>query len=657
MQKVKYIIITIFIMIGLIITGELYQSYTDSVSDFYETTFYVQPGIDADYMIEDIYNTAQSHNVSVFFIDKFVENSFSTKISVYSDEKIRNILISDYYLRKGKIKSFFSGSTEVNYYDYMDVPEKIIDGDTPTYYLYGEYDDMVEMKRELIDKYGGKFPKDEGYRGIEEQYSAVTAIWIIIGILICFLSFYAIVISQREYMVRATMGENLFSIYLKTVLLDTVFMISVFLIEYSILLNFTNVSFLSDISFGAIIIIAVTNCLLSLKILFFKIREAFSKTAGRQELIFGSYVIKVISCCTVMVLLTFQFSTMKEALSYYKQKDFFKGLSDYSYVSIRYNGTHEVRDQFLRCFDDRYLIADPCIGFGEDGLVGDNTNTAVLMNYDMIKKISDFNSALSGVELPTGGCIIVPESSVISEEDYEYLKQSITEYSTLDNELSTDDIPVIEYKDETVIIAVEKGFINFSEWWEQPVIVAIDYYDWPLLNEEELTDNVGAFSVREYNMMVKASSQEIYEFIDQYKDCKADVTNVYEYYQYRWTVLKRTMYLSIIIAMMLILLEVSINILIVNFEYKFNSVELALKKILSYSKAERLKRLCLTTGIIITISTILCFLVIKFLGLDYAFLSVISSVLVLVLNHLVIVLSMEKNDKVNIPKILKGGVV
>ena len=121
--------------------------------------------------------------------------------------------------------------------------------------------------------------------------------------------------------------------------------------------------------------------------------------------------------------------------------------------------------------------------------------------------------------------------------------------------------------------------------------------------------------------------------------------------------MKRSMYLSIIVAIMVILLEISINILIVSFEYKFNAVELAVKKILSYSKAERMKHLCVTTGAIIAISTIICFIVIKLLGFDYAYISIISAILVSLLNYLVITLCTERYEKTNIPKILKGGEV
>lgn len=659
MKKIKYIITMIFIMVGFVMTGELYQSYTDDISNFYETTFYVQPGVEADDMIKDIYDTAKEHKVSVFFIDKLVENSFNTRIWVYSDKETKDMLISDYYLREGKSESFLSGSTEVFFYDYMAVPDKILNASTPTYYLYGDYNDMVEMKRELVDKYGGSFPKNDDYSSLEEKRTSVIAIWAIIGVIICFLSFYSIAISQREFMVRATMGESFFSMYLKNVFLDTAVIILVYIIEFKILMQFTNVAFLSDISFKAMVIIIFINALVTLKILFLKIREAFNKITGRRELMVGSYIIKFFSCCVVMVLLTFQFATIKEAISYYRQRDFFKEHNNYSYIRIKYMGPYEVEEQFIRHFDDRYLIADPYISFGEwDDYSIVNSQTAILMNYKMLEEMKQYIPGVSVSELPEKGCVIVPEGFEISEEGYEFLKRNITDYD-IDNERNIDSIPIIQYnnEDKVKIIAIEEDFINKSEWWEQPIILAIDDCDWPLLSEEELTDRRKEFSMRTYNMMINASSQEIYDFIEEFDGCEVEVTNVYEYYKYRWTVMKRSMYLSIIVAIMVILLEISINILIVSFEYKFNAVELAVKKILSYSKAERMKHLCVTTGAIIAISTIICFIVIKLLGFDYAYISIISAILVSLLNYLVITLCTERYEKTNIPKILKGGEV
>ncbi|MBP1566871.1 MAG: hypothetical protein J6A58_14100 [Oscillospiraceae bacterium] len=659
MKKIKYIITIIFIMVGFVMTGELYQSYTDNVSNFYETTFYVQPGVEADDMIKDIYDTAKEHKVSVFFIDKFVENSFNTRISVYSDKETKDMLIADYYLREGKSDSFLSGSTEVFFYEYMDVPDRIVNASPPTYYLYGDYNDMVEMKRELVDKYGGSFPKNDDYSSLEEKRTSVIAIWVIIGVIICFLSFYSIAISQREFMVRATMGESFFSMYLKNVFLDTAVIILVYIIEFKILMQFTNVAFLSDISFKAMVIIIFINALVTLKILFLKIREAFNKITGRRELMVGSYIIKVFSCCVVMVLLTFQFATIKEAISYYRQRDFFKEHNNYSYVRIKYRGLYDVHEQFVRYFDDRYLIADPCISFGEcDDYSIVNSQTAILMNYKMLEEMKQYIPGVSVSELPEKGCVIVPEGFEISEEGYEQIKRHIIDNDINNDKRNTDSVPIIKYNDKVKIITIEENFINKSEWWKQPVIIAIDYYDWPLLSEEELTDRKREVAdIRTYNMMVNATPQEIYDFIEEFDGCEVEVTNVYEYYKYRWTVIKRSMYLSIIVAIMVILLEISINILIVSFEYKFNAVELAVKKILSYSKAERMKHLCVTTGAIIAISTIICFIVIKLLGFDYAYISIISAILVSLLNYLVITLCTERYEKTNIPKILKGGEV
>jgi len=223
MTKIKYIIFSILILIALIIPGELYQSYVGQNSKFYQTSFCLQDCYKAREMLSDIQNTAKSHNVSIFVQDIKVKNMFTCEVNIYCDDIVKQILSSEYSIKSGKYKSIFSGNTTVNFYDFMDVSDKLLENEPSFFQLLGDYDDMVKMKQDLISLYGGKFPNKDSYDILKNMKRTILGIWCLITLIICFLSFYFLTLFQRELMVRSTMGEQPFNLYLKIIFSDSIF--------------------------------------------------------------------------------------------------------------------------------------------------------------------------------------------------------------------------------------------------------------------------------------------------------------------------------------------------------------------------------------------------------------------------------------------------
>ncbi len=70
MQKIKYIVFAVMIMIGLLVTGELYQEYLDRFDYFYYVTFYAEDETEYQSMLADISATACQYDVAVFAIEQ-----------------------------------------------------------------------------------------------------------------------------------------------------------------------------------------------------------------------------------------------------------------------------------------------------------------------------------------------------------------------------------------------------------------------------------------------------------------------------------------------------------------------------------------------------------------------------------------------------------
>ena len=82
------------------------------------------------------------------------------------------------------------------------------------------------------------------------------------------------------------------------------------------------------------------------------------------------------------------------------------------------------------------------------------------------------------------------------------------------------------------------------------------------------------------------------------------VTNVYENYIYHWTILKRSMCISIALCLLILFLEFIVIKYIIKLEYEANAIELSLKKILGYGLWEKNSRILILTLIASIVSII-----------------------------------------------------
>jgi hypothetical protein len=72
-------------------------------------------------------------------------------------------------------------------------------------------------------------------------------------------------------------------------------------------------------------------------------------------------------------------------------------------------------------------------------------------------------------------------------------------------------------------------------------------------------------------------------------------SNVLDIYDGNWTVLFRSVKLTIAISAILAFLELTLMMLIIQLEYKLNAMEMALKKVHGYTLLGRLKRMLIIT--------------------------------------------------------------
>ncbi len=106
---------------------------------------------------------------------------------------------------------------------------------------------------------------------------------------------------------------------------------------------------------------------------------------------------------------------------------------------------------------------------------------------------------------------------------------------------------------------------------------------------------------------------------------------------------------------MLIILEISVNILIIKVEYHFNAVEFTVKKILGHSKLSRNKTIFITTVVSILIGVVISVTILIILGKFNIIALLLALTIISVTESVIIGKYSDKYEKESIQKILKGG--
>ena len=149
MKYLKKTVIVFLMIISVVISSEIYQSYLNMIDNFVKTDFYIPSDCSRENMLSEINETANSNNIIVFKLHINTVSAFHNVIDIYADTNVLSYLEKNYFLKEGEFRSFVSGKTTVNVYDYSEIPETLIN-DEPFFNLIGNIEDMRNFKSELV---------------------------------------------------------------------------------------------------------------------------------------------------------------------------------------------------------------------------------------------------------------------------------------------------------------------------------------------------------------------------------------------------------------------------------------------------------------------------------------------------------------------------
>ncbi|WP_019850756.1 DUF1430 domain-containing protein [Desulfitobacterium sp. PCE1] len=658
MKKIKLIVISLLISIGFLFNGELFVLYLDYFQNsYYQSGFdfvNMDAAIEEEEVIQDFLQAGKTYDVDFFFLDSTIVSAYNKEITIFgTPNALKTIQASG--IPEGKHKSLFMGEMQVRYEDFSKI--KTMEKFQDCYYIGDPSQEkaMRLFKASLVDKYSGSLPKL--FSSDKETWLNLFTVWSIIFSLILLLTIYEIISLKKEIMVRITLGEGVKALFVKNALADIGILVSVFIILSFLLSSLSNVYFKIEALALAFAVFMMVNTLINGAILRVDFKKDMVARRSSGGLLTANYSLKILTTILTLIILSSNFAILTQGYLMYKQGDFFSAHKDYSYYQLNYrvnnylgkttSDTGMMNQEFYRRFQKYSLqYNDLTANFSSPYPV-------VLINRNSFKEISGVNHALTEAvkSADEDYYILLPPGISENSQEYTIAKEIFTTFLGRNNNSS---ITTKAYDNDVSLVGIHNQPYKYvSRPMENPIILFNNTLQ--QINESQ----AGKTMYYAYSTMYNIPEQEFNQFIQEYQlsDQIVAQSNVLDVYEYNWEIASRNAKLVLILSIFLLALEIALISFIIKLEYQFNAMELALKKVLGYSRLARNKRLILITLVVFLLSLALALLLKGLLEMDEGVDLIWGGLILLTVELVFIMKKAGAMEKTHVPSILKGRVV
>lgn len=609
MKWVKYLIGSLLIVMSFVFTGELFIFHLDQFQEsYYQATFvFDETTAEASEIISDFLETANHYDVDFFFVDGAITSDIKKEIKIYGTEGALTTL-KNRQIKSREYGSLFVGTTEVmlrpitEFSDIMKMKS--------CYFIGDDVETLRAFKSKLVDKYSGGMPKL--YASDQQTIANLVLVFGGSFAIILLMSSYEILISKKERMVRYILGEDSRQIVWRNILTDTLVFSGSYGLGSLLCSKVSNVSFMSSLSLGMLVIFLILNGGLWLFSLKSHLKKDLVKNVDGQWLLIVSYGMKAITFVLTLLLITLNLIVFVEGYDYYQQRHFFKTHKDYAYYQINYRleedltgeRTNEIIQKFHQTFKNQSLMyADLSDHEYSVRLINEQTKRELLrQQHPMADVLSQCTEEKVYILTPSTMKQEANVKAYLQMMVRMYLGEAFTDLSLIE---------FIPYEEKVRLLGISDPMYTYrSHYSKNPIII---------LNQTTIQhDPTGNAIYYAYDVMYDLSDEEFSEFIKEYgiQDQILKKTNVYELYQYNWAIAKRCMKLTALLSIFMIALECVMILFVLRLEYSFKAMEMVLKKTLGYSLFEREKVLVGLTLLLSFISCLLAMVIGQFLLIE-----------------------------------------
>lgn len=655
MRKVQVAVVIFLIFIGIMISGEIYIEYISDFEDMPAVSF-SSNNYNCKEMLNDLYNGAKERGLLIGGISTQVDSIYTSQKSIYCDWKFKEYLEKNYYIKAGTNRALFSGKVIIKFDDFQDVPEEKMKAlVNPTkIYLVGSEEEISEFINSFSDKYPVYKPDFGAASRLREAKTKLLLVWGLILVMIIIISYYVLQKEKKESVIRVTLGESAIGIFFKRAIIEIGIIGGAFEV-ISLIAHILGYSTF-DLEIVRIIVYAtVLLCVLMQgAVLKFDVSRVMSNDVISGEILFMNYFVKLLAVAVTVILVISEFKEINNYFDYKAQGELFGYYKGYVNVNLQVKNYEEVApseymEKLYRENIDRLQVTyftDDTDGVSDIDIICANKNS---LGY--IKKVIP---ELSNYNFEEGVYFIYNKNTTLRED----IKREATDMAgnlyDRDEEMKPE---YLEYSEDIVLPCVCIEEDRDSKNSRNPVIVLVNL---PVRNDYNIGDG-SRYLIFFEKTMWKATEKDIeqaLEKISKDRNATAYIQDVYDSYVERLELLERTAYIKAVLIVTLLLIVVIISRIQVQILYSSNEIEIAVKKTLGYSMIERYRKMYICSGLINILAVIAGVIYSKssmYKGSGSVIGICLVGVLVMLLDFIIVTLFISRNEKVSVPKTLKGG--
>ncbi len=659
-RTIKYILAFFLIFIAFIATSERFVFHLTHFEQTYgEITFEysIYGEKDQKQLIKNnVIKDLQDKEFDVYKVDTEYVSDYYMKKTIYGTPNAIKHLQS-LGINNGKYSSMFIGNIEILF-----LPIEQLDHiyETDVFRFIGTYEQAAEFKNiqsfEMNNYYQVTDIKETS--GSEDGvYATLYLIWGIAFAFILLISFYTVILTKKEIMVKLTLGVNPIRTFIEHSLCDIVIFSLFFFGLSSILELFFHVRYKFIIICILFSLLLILNTLINLTMIKVSLKKDMSNAVGNKGALIATYIVKAICLLMTIIVLSANSIIVFEAISYFKQSEFFEDKEAYNYYRFYYSVSTSNRENISEIQDHErmdYLWNDFDKTFGNSAIctfdLSDTFDTeAILINNNAIKNLnysknSELISKISGAT-KNKIYVFLPDKTIYSE------KTIIPAIRTLFLKGESDKEIIIDtYKGNANLVAINKTTNTYRSTQLKRPIIVLD------MLESSYTERYLNPKYYGENMLYRISDDEFNLFSSKHSLLNeiVTVTNSRKLYLHNYSGFERNIRLMAAISVLICVLEFMMIIFFVNLEYINHGLELAIKKTLGYGIFLRNIKIFLVPLIIIPLCSIVAYIIISISRFGNIVSSIIISLLLLIVELFFTAYRCSIIERKNISNILKG---
>lgn len=389
-------------------------------------------------------------------------------------------------------------------------------------------------------------------------------------------------------------------------------------------------------------VMILADTLVSVNLLFYDRNKVLAHLSFSRKLLTINSIVKSFTVILTVLFISTSLSVMYEYVQYENQKSFYELYSNYSVLqNVKVKNSDDV-DVELSEKGGFYLeyVQKADISLLVEGLSLTSDRRIIRANTKAINSyVKNIITELQNHTFDKDIYLIYYDKAAPTEEEKKIILSGFEKYS----------IDEIVYH-EQVNMVVRTPDDSFTKWVKNPIII---YYHKGL--EEIYADDPVSLEISVPSVFfIIAENGSVNEYMNAH-NIKFSITNMMDYFKHESIKLERTAYLSFVLAIMFIVLQIMILFSIIQLEYTVNAIELSIKKILGYSMVERFKKHYLLSFVLYTISLIAAEIISKTMQFGNVNFILYGILFMYFMENLIFTILAQKYDRNQIQKILKGG--